>query len=182
MTEFEEALDKIICNGVAPVTNEEFYLKSNLLLHFKDYQQQALPVVPNFIGEWLASNNLAGLLDEWYCHHEDMSSHIREYFERLPYKGPNNLSEMENNIVTFITRAKLDGYQVEKPQLFLLKHIDMSNSNEAYDRYLFKDVFGRFQHDTYEKGKIPTDHTCKFTKKEMDTMNIGSYEQIKVVE
>nr|AAF43127.1 Orf75 [Lactococcus phage phi31.1] len=66
------------------------------------------------------SNNLASLLDEWYCHHEDMSSHIREYFERLPYKGPNNLSEMENNIVTFITRAKLGGYKLEKPQLLYI--------------------------------------------------------------
>ena len=83
-------------------------------------QQQALPVVPECVGKWLDSNNLASLLDEWYCHHEDMSSHIREYFERLPYKGPNNLSEMENNIVTFITRAKLGGYKLEKPQLFYI--------------------------------------------------------------
>ncbi|WP_416432895.1 DUF1642 domain-containing protein [Lactococcus cremoris] len=83
-------------------------------------QQQALPVVKDFVAEWLDSNNLASLLDEWYCHHEDMSSHIREYFERLPYKGPNNLSEMENNIVTFITRAKLGGYKLEKPQLFYI--------------------------------------------------------------
>ena len=83
-------------------------------------QQQALPVVPEFVGKWLDSNNLASLLDEWYCHHEDMSSHIREYFERLPYKGPNNLSEMENNIVTFITRAKLGGYKLEKPQLLYI--------------------------------------------------------------
>ena len=83
-------------------------------------EQQALPVVPEFVGKWLDSNNLASLLDEWYCHHEDMSSHIREYFERLPYKGPNNLSEMENNIVTFITRAKLGGYKLEKPQLLYI--------------------------------------------------------------
>lgn len=83
--------------------------------------QQALLVVPECVGEWLDRNNLASLLDEWYCHHEDMSSHIREYFERLPYKGPNNLSEMENNIVTFITRAKLGGYKLEKPQLFYIE-------------------------------------------------------------
>lgn len=174
MTEFEEALDKIICNGVAPVTNEEFYLKSNLLLHFKDYQQQALPVVPNFIGEWLASNNLAGLLDEWYCHHEDMSSHIREYFERLPYKGPNNLSEMENNIVTFITRAKLDGYQVEKPQLFYLK-------NMLTNKYLMQHKIDcRFGED--DSKKESTHWKTKFTQQEIDSMETGSYGQIKVVE
>ena len=76
--------------------------------------------MPECVGKWLDRNNLASLLDEWYCHHEDMSSNIREYFERLPYKGPNNLSEMENNIVTLITRAKLCGYKFEKPQLFNL--------------------------------------------------------------
>ncbi|WP_394816970.1 DUF1642 domain-containing protein, partial [Lactococcus lactis] len=106
-------------------------------------QQQALPVVPSFVGKWLDSNNLASLLDEWYCHHEDMSSHIREYFERLPYKGPNNLSEMENNIVTFITRAKLGGYKLEKPQLFYLRDeltgqfLAKNNHFKDKDKYFF---------------------------------------------
>ena len=137
-------------------------------------QQQALPVVPEYVAEWLDSNNLASLLDEWYCHHEDMSSHIREYFERLPYKGPNNLSEMENNIVTFITRAKLGGYKLEKPQLFYLK-------NTLTHEYLYRKYKTSLGEQSYCKGTDgkPLDY-CLFTLDEIESMNTGSYEQIKV--
>ena len=131
--------------------------------------QQALPVVPECVAEWLESNNLTSLLDEWYCHHEDMSSHIREYFERLPYKGPNNLSEMENNIVTFITRAKLGGYKLEKPQLFYLRE-----KNTNY--YLNKS-----KNNGLELVPNPYfDEDNQFTQQKIDSMQTGSYEQIPV--
>lgn len=38
MSMFEEHLNKLIFNGVAPVTDEKFYLKSNLVNYFKDWQ------------------------------------------------------------------------------------------------------------------------------------------------
>ncbi|MGF2005787.1 DUF1642 domain-containing protein [Lactococcus lactis] len=156
------------------------HIEKEVQMKLLKLQQQALPVVPNFIGEWLASNNLAGLLDEWYCHHEDMSSHIREYFERLPYKGPNNLSEMENNIVTFITRAKLDGYQVEKPQLFYLRDeltgqfLAKDNQFKDKDRYFFWTGADPLTHS------IGTAWKLTFTQQEIDSMETGSYELMPV--
>lgn len=188
MTKFEEKLEilpiKIIQH---PVGDTKYYAAVHVksLIEQADeeianlksqLQQQALPVVPEFVGKWLDSNNLASLLDEWYCHHEDMSSHIREYFERLPYKGPNNLSEMENNIVTFITRAKLGGYKLEKPQLFYLK-------NKLTTSYLELDKTNDYFHHTMNPAPY-YDMTRKsqFTQQEIDSMETGSYEQIEVVE
>ena len=181
MTKFEEEFNYLIeLSGkvlIGQVDAEAF--EKNRIAFFEKYetgQQQALPVVPDFVGKWLDSNNLASLLDEWYCHHEDMSSHIREYFERLPYKGPNNLSEMENNIVTFITRAKLGGYKLEKPQLFYLK-------NKLTTSYLELDKTNDYFHHTMNPAPY-YDMTRKsqFTQQEIDSMETGSYEQIEVVE
>ena len=192
MTKFEEKLEilpiKIIQH---PVGDTKYYAAVHVksLIEQADeeianlksqLQQQALPVVPDFVGKWLDSNILASLLDEWYCHHEDMSSHIREYFERLPYKGPNNLSEMENNIVTFITRAKLGGYKLEKPQLFYLR-------DELTGQFLAKD--NRFKDkDRYFfwTGEDPLTHSIgtvwklSFTQQEIDSMQTGSYELVPV--
>ena len=154
-------------------------LESQIIDLKSQLQQQSLPVVPECVGKWLDSNNLASLLDEWYCHHEDMSSHIREYFERLPYKGPNNLSEMENNIVTFITRAKLGGYKLEKPQLFYLK-------NKLTTSYLALDTnTGYYEHwgeEIIPKLLIKQGYKISFTQSEIDSMQTGSYEQIEVAE
>lgn len=167
MIKFEEELNAL------PVSHStkyaKYWNKAQLLTVFKDWQpQQALPVVPECVGEWLESNNLASLLDEWYCHHEDMSSHIREYFERLPYKGPNNLSEMENNIVTFITRAKLGGYKLEKPQLFYIdlpKVFGLSDSTSD-STFVSKAESGIISEFT--KGK---DYALKLTEQEIKSID-----------
>ena len=167
MTKFEEELSSL---PVSKSTNyAEYWNKAQLLTAFKDWQpQQALPVMPECVAEWLDSNNLASLLDEWYCHHEDMSSHIREYFERLPYKGPNNLSEMENNIVTFITRAKLGGYKLEKPQLFYIdlpKVFGLSDST-GDSTFVSKAEGGTISEFT--KGK---DYALKLTEQEIKSID-----------
>lgn len=136
-------------------------------------QQQALPVVKDFVAEWYEENkkDLDFAIFDFCVELDELdktSTEFEDWFD-------NSL----NHPIETLIRMK-DGYTIEKPQLFLLKHIDMSNSDKNYDKYLFKDVYGRLQHDTYAKGKQPTDHTCKFTQKEIDTMNIGSYEQIEV--
>ena len=183
ITQNLEHLTKDELKDVATLTNAQFEVR--LKVAEKEYwgkeiadlksqlQQQALPVVPEFVAEWLDSNNLASLLDEWYCHHEDMSYHIREYFERLPYKGPNNLSEMENNIVTFITRAKLGGYKLEKPQLFHLKN---KLTNSYLCQYPSDKSFYHIVVDDDGISKLVT----KFTKQEIDSMQTGSYELVPV--
>ncbi|MDN6012031.1 MAG: DUF1642 domain-containing protein, partial [Lactococcus lactis] len=87
--------------------------------------------------------------------------------------------EKLQNIVFWISehqedymRAWLDGFTVEKPQLFYLK-------NKLTGLWLMRD----------EVDKVyPYDHTFdirnrdKFTQQEIDSMETGSYEQIEVAE
>lgn len=73
-------------------------------------QQQALPVVPDFVAEWIEcvkgkNNNALALLDD-----DNMPDDVNEwlFFQR------------NDDNINLILRAWLDGYTVEKPQLFKL--------------------------------------------------------------
>lgn len=171
MTEFEEALDKIICNGVAPITNEEFYLKSNLLLHFKDYQQQALPVVPECVWKILikykgSNQSVYGLLKAL-----ELSKGTDIY----------NWIFSEGNQDIFALAFITGKYEVEKPQLFYLKHIDMSKSDAQLNWYLAKGPDNVLRHQGIKEGKLPKlKCILKLTQQEIDRMETGSYEQIPV--
>lgn len=139
-------------------------------------QQQALPVVPEDVAKWI----------------EDLKS--KGY---SPFKNPvtygeaiSDLSdESLEKILTWISqhqeefmRAWLDGYTVEKPQLFYLKHIDMSKSDKFYDYFLEKRPDGVLVHGGIQKGKLPKlKCILKLTQQEIDSMQTGSYEQIEVV-
>lgn len=125
-------------------------------------QQQALPVVPECVGSWIEILKSKGL---------------------KPLKNPETYGETGfteeklQNIVFWISehqedymRAWLDGYTVEKPQLFYLK-------NKLTGLWLMRD----------EVDKVyPYDHTSDirnrdtFTQQEIDSMQTGSYEQIEV--
>ncbi|NEX58688.1 DUF1642 domain-containing protein [Lactococcus lactis] len=111
MTKFEEELSSL---PVSKSTNyAEYWNKAQLLTVFKDWQpQQALPVVPECVAEWIEILKTKGL---------------------KPLKNPETYGETGfteeklQNIVFWISehqedymRAWLDGYQVEKPQLFKL--------------------------------------------------------------
>ncbi|WP_349652113.1 DUF1642 domain-containing protein [Lactococcus lactis] len=133
--------------------------------------QQALPVVPEYVGSWIEcvkgkNNNALALLDD-----DNMPDDVNEwlFFQR------------NDNNINLILRAWLDGYTVEKPQLFYLKHIDMSKTNEYYDYYLSKTPNGSLGHSGIGKGKLPKlKCILKLTKAEIDSMKTGSYEQIPV--
>ena len=143
-------------------------------------QQQALPVVPEFVAEWIEILKTKGL---------------------KPLKNPETYGETGfteeklQNIVFWISehqedymRAWLDGYTVEKPQLFYLKHIDMSKRNSINDLYLKKYIHAdltetgehRLSHAMSAKGMYPPKDYCAFTQQEIDSMETGSYEQIEV--
>lgn len=77
-------------------------------------------------------------------------------------------------------RAWLYGYQVEKQQLFYLKHIDFCKTDKHYDWFTIKHSDGPLNHLRVEKGQKPSTIDCKFTKQEIDSMQTGSYEQIAV--
>lgn len=126
--------------------------------------QQALPVVPEFVAEWIEILKTKGL---------------------KPLKNPETYGETGfteeklQNIVFWISenqedymRAWLDGYTVEKPQLFYLK-------NKLTDMYLYKKPLGGYGEEPTSSIKYLTDD-FKFTQQEIDSMETGSYEQIEV--
>ena len=135
-------------------------------------QQQALPVVPECVAEWIEILKTKGL---------------------KPLKNPETYGETGfteeklQNIVFWISerqedymRAWLDGYTVEKPQLFYLR-------DELTGQFLAKD--NRFKDkDRYFfwTGEDPLTHSIgtawklSFTQQEIDSMQTGSYELVPV--
>ena len=135
-------------------------------------QQQALPVVPEFVAEWIEILKTKGL---------------------KPLKNPETYGETGfteeklQNIVFWISehqedymRAWLDGYQVEKPQLFYLRDeltgqfLAKDNQFKDKDRYFFWTGADPLTHS------IGTAWKLTFTQQEIDSMQTGSYEQIAV--
>ncbi|UNO29978.1 DUF1642 domain-containing protein [Lactococcus lactis] len=135
-------------------------------------QQQALPVVPEFIAEWIEILKTKGL---------------------KPLKNPETYGETGfteeklQNIVFWISehqedymRAWLDGYQVEKPQLFYLRDeltgqfLAKYNQFKNEDRYFFWTGADPLTHS------IGTAWKLTFTQQEIDSMQTGSYELVPV--
>ncbi|MDM7537514.1 DUF1642 domain-containing protein [Lactococcus lactis] len=135
-------------------------------------QQQALPVVPECVAEWIEILKTKGL---------------------KPLKNPETYGETGfteeklQNIVFWISehqedymRAWLDGYTVEKPQLFYLR-------DELTGQFLAKD--NQFKNDDryfFWTGADPLTHSIgtawklTFTQQEIDSMQTGSYELVPV--
>lgn len=185
MTKFEEEFNYLIeLSGkvlIGQVGAGAF--EKNRIAFFEKYetdQQQALPVVPEYVGEWIEcvkgkNKNALALLDD-----DNMPDDVNEwlFFQR------------NDDNINLILRAWLDGYTVEKPQLFYLKHIDMSKRNSINDLYLKKYIHAdltetgehRLSHAMSAKGMYPPKDYCAFTQQEIDSMETGSYEQIEVTE
>ncbi|MCT1170176.1 DUF1642 domain-containing protein [Lactococcus lactis] len=125
--------------------------------------QQALPVVPDFIGKFI--NTFGTPEDGKYIN----------YAASYP-KNQKELEWIDNHQKTWLT-ALLIGYTVEKPQLFYLK-------NKLTTSYLALDInTGYYEHWGEEIiPKMPNKQGYKisFTKQEIEGMDAGSYEQIKV--
>ena len=134
-------------------------------------QQHDLPVVPEFVAEWIeyvkedGIFNALALLDK-----DEMPEGVNEWLF---------LQSNDDNI-NLILRAWLDGYTVEKPQLFYLKHIDFCKTDKHYDWFTIKHSDGPLNHLRVEKGQKPSTIDCKFTQQEIDSMETGSYEKIEV--
>ncbi|KZK10645.1 DUF1642 domain-containing protein [Lactococcus cremoris] len=149
------------------------HIEKEVQMKLLKLQQQALPVVPECVAEWIEILKTKGL---------------------KPLKNPETYGETGfteeklQNIVFWISehqedymRAWLDGYTVEKPQLFYLKHIDMSETDEHYDYYLSKSPKGNIFHSNIGKGKLPKlKCILKLTQQEIESLHAGSYEQIEV--
>ncbi len=136
-------------------------------------QQQALPVVPECVAEWIEILKTKGL---------------------KPLKNPETYGETGfteeklQNIVFWISehqedymRAWLDGYTVEKPQLFYLKN---KLTGDCLARCLSRASSGLYVEVTEKwlTRKEQTSYQLSFTQQEIDSMETGSYEQIEVQE
>lgn len=184
MTKFEEELSVLPVSKATKYT--EYWNKAQLLTVFKDWQpQQALPVVPECVAEWIEHCKgmgyglIAALTFKLSSTmHEELSAKILKWLDN------------EGNDETFALAFITGKYEVEKPQLFYLKHIDMSKRNSINDLYLKKYTHAdltetgehRLSHAMSAKGIYPPKEYCAFTQQEIDSMQTGSYELIKVEE
>ena len=128
-------------------------------------QQQALPVVPDFIGKLI---NTFGTPED---------GNYINYAASYP-ENKKELEWIDNHQKTWLT-ALLVGFTVEKPQLFYLKHIDMSKADKECDWYLITDCV-KLCHEWVGKNLKPKDDDFKFTQAEIDSMETGSYELVPV--
>ena len=169
MTKFEEEFNYLIeLSGkvlIGQVDAEAF--EKNRIAFFEKYetdQQQALPVVPECVAEWIEILKTKGL---------------------KPLKNPETYGETGfteeklQNIVFWISehqedymRAWLDGYTVEKPQLFYLK-------DNLTGMYLYKIMIAYNEGIKGYKWDTPTKKglgagNYKFTQSEINSMQTGS--------
>ncbi|MBR8674842.1 DUF1642 domain-containing protein [Lactococcus lactis subsp. lactis] len=178
MTKFEEKLEILPIKTIQhPVGDTKYYtaihvktliaqadeeiatLKSQL-------QQQALPVVPDFIGKLI---NTFGAPED--------GKHINYSASYL--ENQKELDWIDNHQKTWLT-ALLIGFMVEKPQLFYLRDeltgqfLAKDNQFKNEDRYFFWNGADPLTHS------IGTAWKLTFTQQEIDSMETGSYEQIPV--
>ncbi|MDG4985164.1 DUF1642 domain-containing protein [Lactococcus lactis] len=162
--------------GVRLKVAEKEYIEKEISNLTPQLQQQALPVVPEDIAKFINTKL-------------DKSKNLQDlYDEPLFHTGENYLADDEydfihwfNENTTLFEKAWTNGFTVEKPQLFYLKHIDMSKNDEQVDWYMSK-AHRRVGHNACEKRKLPIYDSFKYTQQEIDSMQTGSYEQIEVGE
>ncbi|MHA3999204.1 DUF1642 domain-containing protein [Lactococcus cremoris] len=137
------------------------------------FQQQALPVVPECVAEWIEILKTKGLKPLKNPETYEETGFTEETLQDIVFW----ISEHQEDYM----RAWLDGYTVEKPQLFYLKHIDMSKSDAHLNWYLAKGTDNVLIHQGIKKGKSPKlKCILKLTQQEIDSMQTGSYEKIEV--
>ncbi|MCH5425291.1 DUF1642 domain-containing protein [Lactococcus lactis subsp. lactis] len=135
-------------------------------------QHQALPVVPECVAEFIKGYDDI---------QETSMLCVMKDFVDSKYFGafceiPDDL-EKYGRWDDMLYKAIRFGYQVEKPQLFYLK-----NKIELED--VGSDLIGHLNLFLTNDGYLTKNINCakKFTQKEIDSMETGSYEQIEVAE
>ena len=183
--EFQELKSKIDwLNNLLDERNEEVLEKVRKM-------NEALPVVPECVAEYIerCKRSDCGLI--WAIRPDrNANDNSEEVYDWLfpngvklpngmypnPYEPDNLVRPDKENQIKFV-RAWLDGYQVEKPQLFYLKNkIKLEDVGSDLIGYL--NLF--LKNDGYLTSNI--NRAKKFTQEEIDSMETGSYEQIEVAE
>ncbi|MDT2526400.1 DUF1642 domain-containing protein [Lactococcus petauri] len=151
--------------------------------------QQALPVVPECVVEYIerCKRSDCGLI--WAIRPDrDANDNSEKVYDWLfpngvklpngmypnPYEPDNLVRPDKENQIKFV-RAWLDGYTVEKPQLFYLKN-KIGLEDVGIDLIGYLNLFltnGGYLTNNINRAK-------KFTKQEIDSMETGSYELVPV--
>ncbi|MDT2919314.1 DUF1642 domain-containing protein [Lactococcus lactis] len=139
-------------------------------------QQQALPVVPDFVAEYIerCKRSDCGLI--WAIRPDrDANDNSEKVYDWLFPNGVDYLARPDKENQIKFVRAWLDGYQVEKPQLFYLKAKELL-------------VVGDYDHVEdlwldWNKNLTPKKQDAhQFTQKELDSFYSKKYEQVEVTE
>lgn len=179
MTKFEEEVketyEKVSINlygnnagsiGMKKLLNE---LKDTGLLK----EQQALPVVPEFVGIWIKKCQELNWMITDVLAPESWSSDFAKDTEKWLKESKENFNLLA---LAFITGK----YEVEKPQLFYLRDeltgqfLAKDNQFKDKDRYFFWTGADPLTHS------IGTAWKLSFTQAEIDSMETGSYELVPV--
>ena len=164
------------------------HIEKEVQMKLLKIQKQALPVVPECVAEYIerCKRSDCGLI--WAIRPDrDANDNSEKVYDWLfpngvklpngmypnPYEPDNLVRPDKENQIKFV-RAWLDGYTVEKPQLFYL-----CEKNTGY--YLRKsgtDWYGITSH--YSNDSDENYMNYKFTQQEIDSMQTGSYELVPV--
>ena len=188
-TEFEKAFLKIYDGNLWTALDK-----------MKDWQPpKPLVEVPEFVAEYIERCKSYGCGLIWAITPDrDANDNSEKVYDWLFPNGyrledgsfpdpfePDNLVRPDSGNQLKFARAWLDGYTVEKEQLYVLKHIDMSKFSEDSSLYLSRsikaEVFGKYDHMRVADGvDVSEIEQCHFTQSEIDKLNTGSYEQKEV--
>ncbi|MFM2783537.1 DUF1642 domain-containing protein [Lactococcus lactis] len=178
MTKFEEKLEILPIKTIQhPVGDTKYYAAVHVktliaqadeeIANLKSQlQQQALPVVPDFIGKLI--NTFGAPEDGKYINYSASYLEIQK-----------ELDWIDNHQKTWLT-ALLIGFRVEKPHLFYLRDeltgqfLAKDNQFKNEDRYFFWTGADPLTHS------IGTAWKLTFTQQEIDSMQTGSYELVPV--
>lgn len=166
--ELEDLIDDILDDYISDLPFDGKKYK-----FIEKYAPQALPVVPECVGNFLSGKSIFKIANG------DIPDDVISWVQEQTY-----YVDLEK-IISHLIILKVTGFTVavEKPQLFYLKHIDMSKSDAHLNWYLAKGSDNVLLHQGIKKNKIPKlKCILKLTQQEIDSMQTGSYEQIEVAE
>ena len=168
MSNFEKEFNNCLHFGFIP--NEP---QNKIIEHFKYWQPPKPPViVPQFVADFIKAMIAKGLKPLINSSKFGELGFTEEKLQEILYW----INEYQEEYM----RAWLDGYTVEKEQMFILKHIDMSKLYTDVSLYLAHGFSKELDHVYYGDDNVHNAEECHFTQSEIDSMETGSYEQIPV--
>ena len=177
MSEFEKEFNNCLHFGFIP--NEP---QNKIIEHFKDWQSpKPLVVVPQIVADYIETQkgNDFDRVGTLVCGHFGTLVYGHHAADDRSEKHSELHKWITDNFDTFL-EAIVNGYTVDKEQLYILKHIDMSKLYTDVSLYLAHGFCKELDHVFYKDVNVHNADECHFTQSEIDKLNIGSYEQKEV--